>query len=145
MGLFIYLFIASSFVCFLRGFFCFISLFCIVVVVVVVVSPGPSKGLIRLVALSDVTMIYRHSLGRTGILLPGSLKKLCTGSLCCCQSRMGARWGDRTGEGLGAPQGSPLCLQPPHARCRSRGECAAPFVGWAHTVPAVSVHGGFRV
>lgn len=50
--------------------------------VVVIIFLGTRKGLIPLAALSDVLMIYRHSLGKAGILLPGSLKKLCTGSLC---------------------------------------------------------------
>lgn len=61
----------------------------IVKFVVVVILLGTSKGLSPLVALSDVMMIYRHSLGRTGILLPGSLKKLCTGSLLFCQTGTG--------------------------------------------------------
>lgn len=65
----------------------------IVKFVVVVIFLGTSKGLIPLVALSDVMMIYRHSLGKTGILLPGSLKKLCTGSLCFCQARLGCEMG----------------------------------------------------
>lgn len=95
----------------------------IVKFVVVVILLGTSKGLSPLVALSDVMMIYRHSLGRTGILLPGSLKKLCTGSLRFCQTGTGCEMGGKDGNRAGgfggdplsppAPRGSPHSLQPP--------------------------------
>lgn len=70
-----------------------------VVVIIILFSGGTSKGLIPLVALSDVMMIYRHSLGKAGILLPGSLegekkKSLCYRiPLCFCRACMGCEMG----------------------------------------------------
>lgn len=98
-------------------------------VVVVVIFPGTRKGLIPLAALSDVLMIYRHSLGKAGILLPGSLKKLCTGSLCSAGLGDGGKRGNGA-RGFGGsplhPRGHPVAapfLEP------EGEECAAPFAG----------------
>lgn len=112
----------------------------IVKFVVVVIFLGTNKGLIPLVALSDVMMIYRHSLGKTGILLPGSLKKLCTGSLCFCQARLGCEMGRKGGNGTrrfggtplpSTPRVTPLLAAAPLAQRRGLDvdECAVSFVG----------------
>lgn len=95
--------------------------------VVVIIFPGTRKGLIPLAALSDVLMIYRHSLGKAGILLPGSLKKLCTGSLCSAglgdggERAIGAR-----GSG-GTPSTPGVALLPPLSQSRSWGNVQLPL------------------
>lgn len=91
-------------------------------VVVVVIFLGTREGLTALAALSDVLMIYRHSLGKAGILLPGSLKKLCTGSLCSA----GLGDGGEKGDGARGFGGSP---PPPPFPEPEGDECAAPFGG----------------
>lgn len=107
--------------------------------VVVVIFLGSRKGLIPLAALSDVLMIYRHSLGKAGILLPGSLKKLCTGSLCPAGLGDGGKRGTGPG-GLGAAplQGrGPPAASAPFPEPGAGDERAAPFGGsfcvWSHT------------